>query len=97
MNRKLTKDDVNKAVKDAIKDALDISAEDFIILGINKDGVEIATLLSEERLVSYIIDTLVGLILKRANRYEERLEETLFFTRKSILSELEKRIIKNFK
>lgn len=97
MNRKLTKDDVNKAVKDAIKDALDISAEDFIILGINKDGVEIATLLSEERLVSYIIDTLVGLILKRANRYEERLEQTLFFTRQSILSELEKRIIKNFK
>lgn len=93
MNRKFTKDDVNKAVKDA----LDISAEDFIILGINKDGVEIATLLSEERLVSYIIDTLVGLILKRANRYEERLEQTLFFTRQSILSELEKRIIKNFK
>lgn len=97
MNRKLTKDDVNKAVNKAIKDALDISAEDFIILGINKDGVEIATLLSEERLVSYIIDTLVGLILKRANRYEERLEQTLFFTRQSILSELEKRIIKNFK
>lgn len=97
MNRKLTKDDVNKAVKDAIKDALDISAKDFIILGINKDGVEIATLLSEERLVSYIIDTLVGLILKRANRYEERLEQTLFFTRQSILSEFEKRIIKNFK
>ena len=97
MNRKLTKDDVNKAVKDAIKDALDISAKDFIILGINKDGVEIATLLSEERLVSYIIDTLVGLILKRANRYEERLEQTLFFTRQSILTELEKRIIKNFK
>lgn len=97
MNRKLTKDDVNKAVKDAIKDALDISAEDFIILGINKDGVEIATLLSEERLASYILDTLVGLILKRANRYEERLEQTLFFTRRSILSELEKRIIKNFK
>ena len=97
MNRKLTKDDVNKAVNKAIKDALDISAEDFIILGINKDGVEIATLLSEERLVSYIIDTLVGLILKRANRYEERLEQTLFFTRQSILSELEKRIIRNFK
>lgn len=97
MNRKLTKDDVNKAVKDAIKDALDISAKDFIILGINKDGVEIATLLSEERLVSYIVDTLVGLILKRANRYEERLEQTLFFTRQSILTELEKRIIKNFK
>lgn len=97
MNRKLTKDDVNKAVNKAIKDALDISAKDFIILGINKDGVEIATLLSEERLVSYIIDTLVGLILKRANRYEERLEQTLFFTRRSILSELEKRIIKNFK
>ena len=97
MNRKLTKDDVNKAVNKAIKDALDISAKDFIILGINKDGVEIATLLSEERLVSYIIDTLVGLILKRANRYEERLEQTLFFTRQSILSELEKRIIKNFK
>ena len=97
MNKEFTKDGVNKAVKDAIKDALDISAEDFIILGINKDGVEIATLLSEERLVSYIIDTLVGLILKRANRYEERLEQTLFFTRQSILSELEKRIIKNFK
>ena len=97
MNKGLTKDDVNKAINKAIKDALDISAEDFIILGINKDGVEIATLLSEERLVSYIIDTLVGLILKRANRYEERLEQTLFFTRQSILSELEKRIIKNFK
>ena len=36
-------------------------------------------------------------ITKRANRYEERLEQTLFFTRQSILSELEKRIIKNFK
>ena len=47
MNKEFTKDDINKAVKDA----LDISAEDFIILGINKDGVEIATLLSEERLV----------------------------------------------
>ena len=97
MNNKLTKDDVNKAVNKAIKDALDISAKDFIILGINKDGVEIATLLSEESLVIYIIDTLVGLILKRANRYEERLEQTLFFTRQSILTELEKRIIKNFK
>ena len=97
MNKGLTKDDVNKAINKAIKDALDISAKDFIILGINNDGVEIATLLSEERLASYILDTLVGLILKRANRYEERLEQTLFFTRQSILSELEKRIIKNFK
>ena len=97
MNKEFTKDDVNKVVNKVVKDALGISAEDFIILGINKDGVEIATLLSEERLVSYLIDTLVGLILKRANRYEERLGQTLFFTRQSILSEFEKRIIKNFK
>lgn len=97
MNKEFTKDDINKAVNKAIKDALDINAKDFIILGINNDGVEIATLLSEEKLASYLIDTLVGLILKRANRYEERLEQTLFFTRSSILSELEKRIIKNFK
>lgn len=97
MNKEFTKDDINKAVNKAIKDALDINAKDFIILGINNDGVEIATLLSEEKLASYLIDTLVGLILKRATRYEERLEQTLFFTRSSILSELEKRIIKNFK
>ena len=84
-------------VNKAIKDALGISAEDFIILGISSDGIEVTSLLSEERLVSYIVDTLVGLIIKRANRYEERLEETLFFTRNSILSEFEKRIIKNFK
>jgi hypothetical protein len=93
MNKNFTQEDINKAVKDA----LDISAENFIILGINSDGIEIASLLSEERLVSYILDSLVGLILKRANRYEEKLEQTLFFTKRSILSELERRIIKNFK
>mgnify|MGYP003429844411 FL=1 len=84
-------------VNKAIKDVLGISAEDFIILGISNDGIEVTSLLSEERLVSYIVDTLVGLIIKRANRYEENLEDTLFFTRNSILSELERRIIKNFK
>ena len=88
---------MNKNFDEIINDILGISAEEFIILGISSDGIEIKSLLSEERLVSYIVDTLVGLILKRANRYEERLEETLFFTRNSILSEFEKRIIKNFK
>lgn len=92
MNRNFD-ENVNKAVKDV----LGISAEEFIILGISNDGIEIKSLLSEERLASYILDTLVGLILKRANGYEENLEDTLFFTETSILSELKKRIIKNFK
>lgn len=88
---------MNKNFDEVINDILGISAEEFIILGISSDGIEIKSLLSEERLVSSIVDTLVGLILKRAYRYEENLEETLFFTKRSILSELEKRIIKNFK
>ena len=39
-------------VNKAIKDVLGISAEDFIILGISNDGIEVTSLLSEERLVS---------------------------------------------
>ena len=93
MNKNFTQEDINKA----IKDVLDISAENFIILGINNDGIEIASLLSEERLVSYILDSLVGLIINRAEKYDETLGQTLSFTKESILTTLERRIIKHFK
>ena len=93
MNKNFTQEDINKA----IKDVLDISAENFIILGINSDGIEIASLLSEERLVSYILDSLVGLIINRAEKYDETLGQTLSFTKESIVTTLERRIINNFK
>jgi len=93
MNKNFTQEDINKA----IKNVLDISAENFIILGINNDGIDITSLLDEETTVSYIIDSLSAFIIKRAKEYDETLEQTLSFTKKEIISELEERISRNFK
>jgi len=93
MNKNFTQEDINKA----IKDVLYISAENFIILGINNDGIDITSLLDEETTVSYIIDSLSAFIIKRAKEYDETLEQTLSFTKKEIISELEERISRNFK